>query len=493
MPKSVPFAILIFAVIIGQSRAANYNPGDWVEFTVFRYVTSIAADQEIVYFGTTGGIIRYDRFSQQWLDPLTTSDGLPSNYILKIGYDPAFDELWALTRSGGARYNLTFKHWYIDDNFPGNLATNDWNPAGFSTLFAPFRYSYQGGAITDPYLRTYKIICGWRDNQSDLMFIGTWGLGPGIIDTRHLNLTLLPYGPFNSNISRVIEVSGSLWMGTDYTRADRGLTKFDRDSARWRYFEPGVYLDLGDAELTSAISNSDIVWLGTRGGLVRYEPDESFRTYGDFKGLPSDNVLSLAEYGGFIYVGTDDGLGVIPPGGKIPDSTFKSPLDVESSFSGQAINDLLAFKDKLYIATDRAVYAFDSAKRSIQELDTPAGDLAAGATDIYCFGNSLYFAVKHGVVIVDVGTNVLKLATDAQLADRWHINQLLADSVHIWAATTLGLWRYELADGTTYLYTVGDGLPVNNINSLVREGSYLWLGTNLGLVKFLWNSPGRGD
>jgi len=493
MKKAAAAFIFFMSSLHGVTGAFNYNRGDWVEFTIFRYVTSIAADQKVVYFGTTGGIICYDRIYQKWLDPMTTSDGLPSNYILKLAYDPAFDELWASTRGGVAKYNLTFRQWYQEIYFPNKLVVNDWNPGRFPSLFAPFRYNYQGGSIIDPYFRNYKITVGWRDDQNDLMYAGTWGLGPAIIDTRHLNISILPYGPFNANISHVIEVGQFLWMGTDYTRAERGLTRYDMTLEQWDYYEPGIILDLGDADLSSALAAGKAIWLGTKGGLVRMENDIGFKTYTKFSGIPSENILTLASYGGYIYVGTDNGLGVLPLGGEIPDSAFKTPLDDDLVFANHSINDLLVFKNKLYIAADNGVYRFDADSLKMQELDTPSGDLAAGANDIFCDGQNLYFAVRFGVVIIDISTDISRFATDPQLADKWRINQVYSDSLYLWGATTIGLWRYKKADGTTQLYTVADGLPTNNVNSLVKDGDYLWLGCNQALVRFLWNSPGRGD
>jgi hypothetical protein len=431
---------------------------------------------------------------RRWLEPLTVSDGLPSNYVLKLAYDPSLNELWATTRSGSAKYNLTFQEWYTDSDFPVQLSKNDWSASRFPSIFAPFGYSYHDGVIDDQYFRSCQVTVGYRDPMNDNMFIGTWGLGVGLFDTRHLQLTLLRYGPFNYNISKVIKLGeDNLWMGTDYSWPEKAITRFNIQSGEWDYFEPGLVVDMADADLTCGVADNKFIWLGTRNGLLRVEGDSNFKTYTAFNGIPSLVVLSLVEYGGNIYVGTDDGLGVIPAKSDVPDSAYKSPLPDGLLFRGHRVNALTAFKSMLYIATDIGVYRFDSDSLKIQELDTPAGDFAAGATDIYCDGEKLYFAVKYGIVIIDVNTDKSSLATDHSLADTWVINQVYSDSNYIWAATSMGLWRYKKEDGTTRLYTVADGLPTNSVNSIVGDGNYLWLGTNQGLVRFLWNSPGRGD
>jgi ligand-binding sensor domain-containing protein len=493
MKKVAKSIILLIILLATTTQATKYNSGDWVNYSVFRYITSIAADQSVVYFGTTGGIIRYDRASQRWLDPLTVSDGLPSSYILKLAYDESLNELWAATKNGSAKYNLTFQEWYLDSEFPAQLVRNDWNAGSFPSMFVPFSYNYQAGVIQDQYFREYQITVGYRDPMNDNMYVGTWGLGPAIVDTRHIQLQLLRYGPFDYNISKVIELGDKFWMGTDYSRPNQALTSFDRQANEWNYYEPGIITDMADAELTCGVADNKFTWLGTRDGLLRLEGENHFKTFTTFNGLPSLNILSLAEFGGYLYVGTDDGLGVIPAKADVPDSAYKSPLPEEFLFRKHHVNALAVFKGKLYIATDRGVYRFDSDSLKVQSLDTPTGDLAAGARDIYRDGNMIYFAINYGIVAIDIVTDKSSLVTDLSLADTWNIYQIYVNNQYVWAATSMGLWRYKKEDKTTRLYTVADGLPTDYINSIIGDGDYLWLGTNQGLVRFLWNSPGRGD
>ena len=476
----------------GESRAVNYEQGDWVSYTDFKYISSIAADQKVVYFGTTGGIIRYDRFADTWLDPLTASGGLPSNNVQQLAYDPQYNELWAVTAGGTAKYNLTFESWYLDSDFPDNLVINSWSSSRFRSLFTPFRYDYVNGQIMDPNLRKYDITVGY-DDDNDLMYIGTWGLGAGIINTRLLRYEPMTYGPFSYNISKVVEIDGDLWMGTDYTLPDRAITRYDLQSQEWAYFESPYTMGLDNTEVTSGFGDGKITWLGTWGGLVKVENVNSFTTYGAIKGLPSDRIISLAEYGGYIYIGTDNGLGLFPSGDNVPDSAFETPLTDEYYLRGSRINDLLVYDGTLYIATDGGAFSYDADSLKFKDLDTPAGDLGYGVNDLFTAGDKLYFAARFAVVIIDMLTEAPTLATDPSLADHWNLREIYADNRYIWAATSLGLWRYRKSDAVTNLYTITDGLPTNDLNSLVADGDYLWLGSNQGLVRFFWNDPSRGD
>ncbi|MCP4581111.1 MAG: hypothetical protein GY839_05800 [candidate division Zixibacteria bacterium] len=486
------FLILASLLICRSAEAVRYDPGDWVSFTMFKYVTSIAADNNVVYFGTTGGIIRYDRYARTWLDPLTTTSGLLSNYIQELAFDYQYNELWAVTDYGIAKYNITFESWTAESAFPSHLVVNDWNPARFTSLFTPFEYNYNEGYISDPNMRRYPITVGFED-EYDLMYVGTWGMGPGIIDTRHKDFEPIIYGPYNSNISRVIEIDEMLWMGNDYTRSERGITTYNRKTLEWNYFESEFIIGLDNAEITSGIHTDDYIWLGTLNGLIRVSNNNSFKTIRTFKGLPSNMVFSLAQYGGYLYVGTDNGIGILHLSGDVPDSSFKMPLADEFLLRGFQVNDMLEFKGTLYIATNDGVFSYNSDNLKFLKLDTPAADLAWGANDIFEDGKNLYFGARFGVVTVNPKTDTSLVATDHSLSSGWIINQVYGDKDNIWAATNIGLWRYRISDGYIYLYTVADGLPSDEINSLIIDGDYFWLGTRAGLIRFFWNDPGRGD
>ena len=83
----MPLVCSMLSFIISIGYTGSFEEGDWVTYTNFRYVTSAAMDQTTVYFATTGGVIRFDKFTKEWLDPLTITDGLPDSRVNNIAYD----------------------------------------------------------------------------------------------------------------------------------------------------------------------------------------------------------------------------------------------------------------------------------------------------------------------------------------------------------------------------------------------------------------------
>ena len=148
--------LIIFTLLASVNYTGNFEEGDWVTYVNFRFITSAATDQSIVYFGTTGGVIRYDKFNREWLQPLTVTDGIPNDRIDNIAYDPEWDRIWVTTPSGDAYYDPTLERWYTGGEFPTQYSRNDYNKYKFDILNTDFGYFYRDGYIGDRYGRSYR-------------------------------------------------------------------------------------------------------------------------------------------------------------------------------------------------------------------------------------------------------------------------------------------------------------------------------------------------
>jgi len=505
------FAPLILTLSLLTGYTGGFREGDWVNYENFRYITSVAMDQSVVYFGTTSGIIRYDRYDKEWLDPLTVTDGIPHQRIDRIAFDPATGRIWVNTPGGSAYYQPTFRDWYSDSDFPDELVRNDYRASDFPILTTEWGYTYQNGSIGDLDMRQFPLTAGVRDDF-DLMFVGTWGMGPVLINTRYGDLNRLPFGPYNGEISVAIELDDEIWMG-DTRLSQGGLTMYDRSGEEWKWYLP-VYTDgLISSNLICAGQYDDnsgrSIWLGTEYGVVRYQPEnDRFRAFADFAGLPSLNVLSLAADSTGVYVGTDNGLGFIPretkkrndDKEKSDDSlTNDNKADKISGFPlksliGYQINTLEILNDYLYIGLSNGVMRRKLTPNSeFQYVNTPDKMLSTEIFDIVSYGGSLYFATYRDIQVVDLSSEASSNITDQRYFDQWRIRKIAVDSANIWAATDMGLWKYRKSDSYSRLFNINDGMISDDVNSLFIDGDYIWLGTPRGLIKFYWNNPGRID
>lgn len=508
--------MISFTVILALSAILNnsghFEEGDWVTYTNFRYVTAVAMDQTIVYFGTTGGIIRYDRFAKKWLDPLTVTDGIPNGWIDNIAYDPDWDRIWVATPDGNAYYQPIFKTWYRGGDFPVELAHNDFDAEAFPLLHTEFGYSYQDGRLMDFNMQEFPLTRGAEDDYDNL-FVGTWGMGPAIINTRYRDLNIMPYGPYSANISTVVKIGDDFWMGDGLGDLTAGaISKFDRLTGKWQWFQPRYVNGLASSRLTSAAGQNSIVWLGTEYGVVRYDDkNDSFTAYADFSRLPSVIISSVAEDSLWVFAGTDNGLGYIgrkdsgrTSKGKEPaNSTSKGDTGQNSVTTielqqqrliGWRINNAKIIGQYLYLSTDRGAL-----RRPLNEdaefefVNTPSRMLSTEILDTASAGDSLYFLTRNDVLIVDLNTEESFTVTDHKYFGQWRLRRIQVDGKNIWAATDIGLWKYSLEDGYSRLFTVGDGMISDDVRNISLDGNYIWVATPGGLIRFFWNDPGRID
>jgi len=497
--------LLFIALLASINYTGGFEEGDWVNFTTFRYVTSATTDQTIVYFGTTRGVIRYDKFAEKWLDPLTVTDGIPGERIDNIAYDPEWDRVWVETPSGVAYYDPTIQRWYAGGEFPTHYARNDFHPGSFPILNTQFGYFYQDGYISDRFGRRFKLTYGISDDFDNL-YVGTWGMGPVHINTRYNDLNLIPYGPYDNDISTVIMVGEDIWLGNNGVGLGSGaLTLYDVRKGEWRWFEPRYTDGLASARLIDGWGDKNTTWLGTDYGIVRYgRKNGDFAAFADNSSLPSVEVLSVAVGPDFVFTGTAYGLGYIDKTGKKKrngesnnkdeDSLTQQQLLNKERFIGWRINDLKIIGNYLYMATDRGALrkSLDN-NTDFVYLETEDSKLSTEIREIITQGDSLYFLTHNDIVIVNTKTEQSSIVKDLSYFPEWRLRQMATDGKNIWAATDIGLWKYRIHDGYRRLYTAGDGMISDDIRGMVLDGDYLWLATPRGLIRFFWNDPNRGD
>jgi len=496
---SIVSLILSISILTGYS--GNFREGDWVNYTNFRYVTSVAMDQNIVYFGTTGGVLRYDRYAEKWLDPMTVTDGLPHSQIDNIAYDPTEDKVWVITPLGVAYYQVTFERWYHDFQFPSGLARNDFRRSQFVLLNTEFGYFYQDGFLSDIHNQQFELTRG-KDDGFDKLYVGTWGAGPVIIDTRYNDLKMIPFGPYSENITAVVMIDDQLWLGDGASSLTSGaISVFDMYNDSWRWHQPRYTDGLGSARLVSGSGDDKNIWLVTEYGLVNYNiGDDRFTTFADHANMPSTDMLSVAVFDDIVIAGTDNGIGYVDKkkrkkkNDKTDNDTIPENHIDRERFLGWDIYDLEIFGDYLYMASDHGAMRKNITENTeFEYVDTPDKQLSAAVYDITEHHDTLYFATNRDIVLIDTRTGASDVIMDPSYFDRWHLRKITADSKHIWAATDIGLWRYRLSDGYERLYTVGDGMISDDVRDLTLDGDFLWLATPKGLIRFYWNDPGRGD
>ena len=289
-----------------------------------------------------------------------------------------------------------------------------------------------------------------------------------------------------------------------------------------------AHFRVGNKNVKSLLLEGDVLWVGTSGGLIRYDTKGAgFRLYDHQSGLLSNGVFHVGRVNGHIAVGTyGGGLSLLHE--KTGEwESYNIPEGLGDAF----VYDMLeASNGDLWIATWSGVNRVKGGRLrdpSSWELHTVASTRGGLINDwVYGLaegaGGVIWMATEGGVVKYHEGKwenwnharglgadyeavkDDIQFRSDPSKASQHHARQkqemglegvdvaynpnyVIALAVDrdgvVWAGTWGGgLSRY---DGRAWKsYTTRDGLPGNHVSMLhVSPSGELWIGTNRGLAQ----------
>ncbi len=480
-------------LLIPCTTSAEIIPGQAISWTTFSYITTIALSSDFVYFGTTEGILRYQRYERKWYDPITVSDGLPGHEVrrLAVSFDDQF--ITAETEDGLYSWSDLSNRWYLETDFPSQDSRDSRPRPPLPIMMMPFGYSMSAeGYFSDNQFRDWQIT-GLIDDQSGTVFIGTWGLGPAKADDRSLMVELMPYGLLQKRTDVIYKDGDSLWLAGNaghsspsYPNARAGITLFERSQQRFTFWEPRYIPAFGsDVIYDIAGDDKNIYFAGQFGLTIRPRKDDRFFTLGRGDGLPDKEVTALAVGKDSVWVGTAHGLGLYMP-------STNSAVTVGKKVLGELfITALQLAPGRLIIGTTLGAYYIDFATKTIGRMKDPEGILRGLVRHIFLYKNELYVSSDWGLTSVDLSTEKASPVPYIDLPDG--VYAAAAGDKYIAAALGDGLLLIDRATGKRRKFTEEDGLLSIKINAIVPDGNYLWLGSEEGLTRFKWINPDRVD
>lgn len=532
------FVVIFFLPLFSQSeipdRVLQYRPGDWTSYPVVRYGLYMEMDLHYVYVGTTGGIARFDFRQKKWDTPFTRSNGLSGDSIFLMAYDGNSGFLWAVTDQGldyqlpssqqwrhFSYENLSVKsiagigiglEWVWLDTPQGLLRARhgedvflpsnpqemekdsvQWrtreNPHDplFPQLFMDEGYLFfPQGYIQDTHLRQFRVTCGLEDRFRNL-FLATWGLGAGVADLNTFRLRLFSYGPFVSDLWAIEKDGSTLWIGgfpcKDGTNA---ISAWDWNREQWSYFEFPYVTGLQNCHVQCILADSEGVWFGTLGGLVRFDKrKKTWETWTAHSNLWNDQIFALELEDTILWVGTGSGLNAILLPHCMVEKIQSEALDFRE------IVDLAYDGHTLWVATDRGVVRRVS-EGWRYESGYP-GMLSNAASAISVWRDEVWIATDQGVEMYSYNTNQWIGFPKNHYPTQGPIYAISADSDVVWFGTEYGALKYIKSENRWRRFTTEDGLLHNSVRDIFLDGDFIWFATAKGLTRFYWNAPYRTD
>lgn len=289
-----------------------------------------------------------------------------------------------------------------------------------------------------------------------------------------------------------------------------------------------THFRVGNKNVKRIYADGDLVWVGTSGGVVRYDTrSDEYKLFDIHSGLLSNGVFYVGRLGGRIALGTyGGGLSLLDQKTEQWE-TYNIPEGLGDAF----VYDVLQARNgDVWIATWSGVNRIrggDLKDRSKWELHTvasthgglpndwvyglaegPKGEIwlgTEGGLSLYMNGRwqawnhaqglgAPFERVKNAIAFGNdpskVSEHHARQKQEMGLADinvAYNPNYIIALAVDAQGAVWAGTWGGGLSrfDGKTWTqYTVAEGLPGNHVFMLhLDPKGVLWIGTNGGLAR----------
>ena len=280
--------------------------------------------------------------------------------------------------------------------------------------------------------------------------------------------------PGNS-IKKVFEdLEGNIWIGT----YGEGLVlMLSQAFSFYPYAIPGF-----ENNISAVVSLNESIWIGGNGTVARTEPGKKDKPviYNQRNGLPPGKITALAGHKENLYIGTEtNGLYSL----NTRTGTIKK-ISYSDNSLGNIVQSLSISDETLYMATRDGIYTINLATGSISNYSTlnglPHNDVKHVFLDK---DNRLLFATRtNGIYEIDRNGEVMLAYPAGKIEQEFNVIAQDA-SGNIWAST-YGEGIYLFTSDTVMNFTTDDGLKSNYCYGLIpSDNQSIWIGHRLGISR----------
>lgn len=463
--------------------------------------------QGFLWLGTADGLNRFDgRGCRVWRHDEFDSTSISSSHVQFILEDRG-KKLWVGTGRGLDHFNRTtgaFVHMNIGvphasvshlfEDASGALWVGLMSGEVLTRVDDDHFRIIAARTAGDPSVTNGEVIGIHQDTGGMIWALtSTWGAGPTVfhrINPKTGNVRRYPAPNGWGRCSGfVIDTSGRFWLNL------AGVGSFDPETGRFG----GPLFDLDHPILGKpTLDSKDRVWLPVQGGVHLFDPATGTRT---MHRLSSSNGF-LAELSGpvfedrsgAVWVGTRGGLAKWDPAANAF-SHWRSREEETSSLGGSQVSSVAQDRSgALWVGTYGGGLArlIDSDGRFTRYRNQP-GDPESLCHDIIWDmeedrDGSLWLGVENGLCRFASDRSRFELVSDRELnlpTDPGHTERITAvvedEYGMLWLGSTFGVLRFD----PTTLASVRHGLapddnPRVDVNKILLVGTTLWVGTGSG-------------
>ena len=519
----------------------RFNVFSWEQYASVGAVNSISEDYTYFYFGTeNAGILRLNKFSQQFVRPISQTQGIKSNSIEHVYFDEHTGILWSVgdkfieysfSREGGWT-NISYDLISLKS---GNQIIDIGSSKDYLWLRSNsrfFKLDHVNGILLGIYAAPDESSIDWGDTSSrelrwrmfdfnDYFVEDAWLLtSNGASDNRgnfskylsyyesdnRLNWISLSNGyilkidEFNKLITPIfyglscavptsIIHDEVLWVSGIGNKSFNGITKLDIDNNKFENILSDNYLNFNKDNIYSSIMIDSEIWFGLDSYVVVYNIEkDSFRTIGFEKGIPSGKIIHLEHRNGSIFAGSINGVVEI-------DINLKTRIDsaIEKfAFSRNLfLGDIEAFEDKTFFVLSNSVFVYENKNNKVSSLNwedvvsdnlikkSQVNIVSRSVSRLFSANSNLYMITDLGIIDYNDGS----LLIPSSIYFNYKITDLVvSDNSLLFLSTPRGLFIFDLE--TSELINYYDFPFLRNIYQMEYISEYLVLLTSKGLIKF---------
>jgi len=523
MNKFLVFTLFSFSFLIAQvvhkktfDRFTHYTVDDWITYAPATHITSIDVGIEYIYFGTSdGGILRYNVYEKDWDYPWTTSSGLRSNNIQEVvyNYTENIEENWrshviyALTDKGIDEFDPVANYWRKshvksmpyhrqpdqaeldeyrkrrDYRFPPYYRPRNSELPDFFTdrkiLFRP------PNEIIDEHNRVFRLGKDRVVDEWKTLWLATKGLGVASADLFDLRLTTeqKSIGNIAPRDLLYLPEEDVMWIGgVERGKRPGGISVWNIKEDTWQYKEMRFIHGLYKSNIFCFEANKKYIFMGSDYGLVKYwRKKKKWKTFTTGDQLEADKINDLLFYKNTLFIATEQGLNYMTP-------AYRSIESIEDQKLRNIPVYRMAIQDStILLATKIGLFKYLPDKEKLQFVKIGSALMDMYITAVGTNQSMIWLAGKYGIMYYEPQREQWISFTNITQYIHGKIYKIEFTGNHVWFATDNGLLKYDRKRDYWYLYTKEDGLASNIVYNIDVDGPDLWLSTEKGITIFRWD------
>ena len=527
----------------------------------------IFVDTDAVWFTTDLGILRYDKMGDTWKH-FTVEDGLATNDLDQV--DASSNSLWVISMMGPelSHYDKVTETWSVivpkEEILLDHI--NSMGVDGPEVWFGSSRGLHYYNEATGEWrnLTPRDGIAGrgaeWITIDDDFIWIARseWDRDSNRALSRY-DKKAGKWTTFSTNdvlvaddIERIIATDDDVWIL--YRPWDNaGVTRFDRHSGEWTtiksgrgapelatdkdylwlsapidglkrfHFASGTWTSFRDRNgLLHNHTNEhglavdkDYVWVGTFGGLSRYDKqEESWTSFTALPTLAGRAIRAVDTDERFVWVGSDSGMSRYDKvlgtwknyrqtGGEQQINTHGGrwhwwERESEDTISDNAVSSIVVDEQYVWVGTRDGANRFDKIAHRWDQYRTEHGLPARNVTSVSSDGNNIWVGTNAGIgkyprtaddlnawISYTSGTEIQPSAVSKEFAESLVTDEvwsLAASKKNVWVGTRRGVSQYNIRKDTWRTITAENGLASNEISCIAIDGDRVWFGSDRGIT-----------